>query len=321
MLLRFLVSMFSVGLMSLGAGVASGQHYPTKPIRMVTSAPGGGADYVARVIAGELTAALGQQVVVDNRGGSTIIPTEIVVKAPPDGYTLQLSAGSLWLMPLLQDNVPYDPLRDLSPISLTTSSPSMLVVHPSMPVKSVKELIALAKARPGVLNYAAGVIGSSTHLSSALFEVMAGINMVRVPYRGANPALIALIGGEVDLMFITASSGMPHVKSGKLRALAVGSARPSALAPGLPTMAASGLPGYEYGTTHGVFAPAKTPEAIITRLNQQIVRFLNRADVKAMLFKRGLEVVASSPEELTATMKSEIARMGKVIEVAGIRLR
>jgi len=321
MLPRFVVWVFSVGLMGLDAGVASGQQYPSKPIRMVTAAPGGGADLVARVIAGELTAGFGQQVIVDNRGGSTVIPTEIVVKAPPDGYTLQLSSGTLWLLPLLQDNVPYDPLRDLSPISLTTSSPSILVVHPSMPVKSVKELIALAKARPGVLNYAAGTIGSSTHLSSALFKTMAGVNMVRVPYRGANPALNALIGGEADLMFITASSGMPHVKSGRLRALAVGSAQPSALAPGLPTVAASGLPGYEYGTTHGVFAPANTPKAIINRLNQRIVRFLNRADVKKMLFKRGLEVVASAPEELTATMRSEIARMDKVIRESRIHVQ
>ncbi len=316
---RFVVWAVSVGVIVLGAGAASGQTYPNKPVRIVTAAAGGGADLVARIIAQRLSASLGQLAVVDNRGGSAIIPAEIVAKAPPDGYTLHFSASALWLLPLFQDNVPYDPVRDFAPISLTTTSPAVIAVHPSLPVKSVRELITLAKARPGEINVASGTRGATTYISSELFKVMAGVNVASIPYKGAGPALNAVIGGEVHMIVITASSVMPHVKSGKLRALAVASAKPSALAPGLPTAAAAGLPGYESGTIHGIFAPAKTPESIIIRLNQEIVRFLNDADTKAKMFGFGLEAVGSSPGELMSTIKSEIARISKMIKDAGIR--
>jgi tripartite-type tricarboxylate transporter receptor subunit TctC len=195
----------------------------------------------------------------------------------------------------------------------------VLAVHPSVAANSVKELIALAKARPGELNYASGTLGSTTHLATELFKVMAGINIVRVPYKGAGPALVALAAGQVQLMFFPASSGTPYLKTGRIKGLAVASAQPSALAPGLPTVMATGLPGYESGTFHLVFAPAKTPEAIITRLNQEIVRYINRPDVKEKLFSSGLEIVGSSPKQSTSTIKAEMDRMGKVIKDAGIR--
>ncbi|MBI4189464.1 MAG: tripartite tricarboxylate transporter substrate binding protein [Betaproteobacteria bacterium] len=312
---RFAVWMFSVGMMVLGAGVVSGQEFPNKPIRMVTSPPGGGADFASRLIAQGLSGPLGQQVIVDNRGG--IIPMEIVSKAPPDGYTLLLSA-SLWLTPLLQ-NTPYDPVRDFSPITLVGNSPNVLVVHPSLPVKSVKELIALAKARPGELNYASGATGASTHLAAESFKSMAGVDIARIPYKGNGPALNALIGGQVQLMFATAGSVTPHLKSGRLKGLAVTSARPSALAPGLPAVTTSGLAGYESAAPYGIFAPAGTPATLINRLNQEIVRVLKQADVKDRFFNSGIEIVGSSPEGLAATVKSEMARSGKVIKDAGIR--
>lgn len=311
----------SVALTVMGSGAVSGQDYPNKSIRIVAPGAGGGADFVARFIAQHLSASLGQPVIVDNRSGSAVIPAELVAKAPPDGYTLHFSASALWLLPLFQDNVPYDPVRDFAPISLTTVSPAAIMVHPSLPVKSVGELIALAKARPGVINCASGTKGSTTYVSAELFNAMAAVDIVRIPYKGAGQALSEVVGGQVDMIVITASSGMPYVRSGRLRALAVASAKRSALAPGVPTAAEAGLPDFETGTVHGLFAPARTPEPIIVRLNQEIVRFLNDPDTKQKLFRRGLDVVASSPAELMANVKSERARIGKMIKEAGIRAK
>jgi len=311
---RFAAWMLSVGLMVSGAGVVSGQNYPNKPIRIVTSEPGGGNDIVARLVAEGLTASLGQRVIVDNRG---IIAAEIAAKATPDGYTLLIYGSNIWLMQYLRDNVPWDPLRDFAPLTVAVNLPNILVVHPSLPVKSVKELVELAKAKPGELNYAAGTIGVSPHLAAELFKALAGVNIVRVPYKGGGPALNGLIGGEVHLMFPNAGSVMPHIKSGRVRALAVSTAQPSALAPGLPTVAAS-VPGYETGAVICVFAPARTPAAIVDLLNREIVRVLNGAIVKERLFNSGSEVVANSPREFAAFIKSDMARMGKVIRDAGI---
>ena len=309
----------TISLLALGTSLVSGQTYPNKPIRVIAPEAGGGADLAARIIAHGITGSLGQQVIVENRGGSAIIPAEIVARAQPDGYTLLFSANAHWLLPLFQENVPYDPLKDYAPISLTTTSPAVITVHPSLPVKSVKELVAFAKARPGQINSASGTKGSTTYLSAELFRVMTGADIVGVPYRGAGPALNAAIGGQVDMIIITASSVMPHVKQGRLRALAVASAQPSALAPGLPTAAAAGLPGYESGTVHAIFAPAKTPDAIVSLLNQEIVRFLNSADAKEKLLGAGLEIVGSSPADLTTGIKSEVVRIGKMINSAGGR--
>ncbi|MBI4188930.1 MAG: tripartite tricarboxylate transporter substrate binding protein, partial [Betaproteobacteria bacterium] len=269
-----------------------------------------------------LTASFGHQqvVIVENRGGSPAIAGETVAKATPDGYTLLLGTNSLWILQLIQ-NTPYDTLRDFSPLTIASRSPNILVVHPSLPVKSVKELIALAKAKPGALSYASGPVGSAPHLAPELFKAMAGVDIVRIGYKGGAPALNGLIGGEAQLMFAVASGGVmtTFVKSGRLRALAVTTAQPSELAPGLPTVAASGLPGYESDTIAGMLAPARTPARLINRLNQEIVRVLNRADVKERLFNVGTEVVSGSPAEFAAVLKSEMAKWGKVIKDAGIR--
>ena len=244
---------------------------------------------------------------------------DIVVKAAPDGHTLLLHAGNIWLAPLLRDHVSYDPLRDLSPVTLTSTAPNILVVHPAVPANSVKELIALAKARAGAMNYSSGSTGSSSHLAAELFKAMAGVNIVRITYKGTGPALTALLAGEVQAMFPSAGGVVPHIKSGKLKAMAVTSAQPSALFPGIPTVAASGLPGYESASVAALFAPAKTPAVIINRLNREVVRFLRTTEASERFLSSGVETVGSSPAQLAATIKSDIARMGKVIKDAGIR--
>ena len=313
---RFVMGMFSVGMMVFAAGVVSGQNYPDKPIRIYTPQAGTSVDSTLRLVAGSVTGSLGQRIIVENRG---IIGVEIVARAPPDGYSLINYTNPLWLMPLFRDDMSWDPVKDFSPISLTVSTPTVLVVHPSVPVKSVKELIALAKARPGELNYASTSTGNANHISAELFKAMAGVNIVRVNYKGGAQAVSDLIAGQVHLQFGSAGVVMPWVKLGRLRALAVASAEPSALAPGLPTVAAAGLPGYESTASTALFAPAKTPAAIINRLNQEFVRTLNRAEVKERLFNAAIEVVASSPEQLAATIKSEMATIGKVVKDAGLR--
>ncbi len=313
---RTLAWMIPVAVMLFSAGLAPAQSYPEKPIRIMTSQIGGGNDLVARLIAQGISGPLRQQVIVDNR--ATLLAAELVSKAPPDGYTLLVATGSLWLAPFLQ-KVRYDAVKDFAPISLVASTPNILVVHPSLPVKSVGELIALAKARPGELDYASGSAGSTSHLGAELFRVLAGVNMVRIPYKAAGPAVIALVGGQVQLMFATAGSVAPHLKSNRLRALAVTTAQPSALFPGLPTVAASGLAGYESVTLTGTWAPAGTPKRIISRLNEEIVRALNTEEMKERFIGAGSEIVASSPEQFAAAITSDMAITGKLIKDAGIR--
>ena len=315
---RFTVWMCLVSLMVAGAGEVSSQAYPIKPIRIVTSQPGGSSDFSARLVAQGISGPLGQSVIAENRGGP-IISAQIVSNATPDGYTLMANGGSFWVGPLLQ-KMPYDPVRQFSPITSTTVYPNILVVHSSVLVTSIKELIAYAKAKPGGLSYAAAQVGSSTHLAGELFNVMAGVRIVGVPYKGAGLALTSLMAGEVQVMFASATAVAPHIKSGRLNALAVTSAEPSALFPGLPTVAAAGLPGFEAGSRQGIWAPAKTPEAIVKRLNQEIVRFLTMPAVKERLLSMGIEAAPSSPEQFAAIIKSEMVRMGKVIKDAGIRV-
>lgn len=299
-----------------GAHAADGQNYPNRVIRIVTTETGGGSDFNARMIAQGLTVSLGQQVIVDNRPGT--LSTEAVARAAPDGYTLLFNGSTVWLLPFLRDNVPYDPVKDLSPVTLATRAPSILVVHPSLPVKTVKELIALAKTRPGEINYAAGVIGAPPHIAGELFKARAGVNIVQVNYKGIGLAFNDVIGGQVQLMFPTAGSVMPHIRSGRLRALAVTTLEPSALVPGLPTVASS-VPGYESTAPLAVFAPAKMPAALINRLNQEIVRVLNSSEVKGKFLNVGIEPVGSSPDELAARIKSDMIILGKLIKDAGIR--
>ena len=311
--MRFFVLVSAVAF----CGAVHAQEFPTRPVRIVTSAIGGTTDLVARLIAQGLTASLGQQVIVDNRP-TGIIPGEIVVKAPPDGYTLLFSGSSLWMMPLLQ-KVPFDPVKDLAPIALGSSTPNLVVVHPSLPATTVKDLIALAKAKPGALNYGSGATGASSHLGAELFKYMAGVNIVRIPYKGQGPAVLGLLGGEVQMSFATSASVAAHIKSGKLRALAIGTAKPSALAPGLPTVAESGLPGYQSASNAGMFVPVRTPARLITLLNREIVQALNKQEVKDLLFRDGTEVIGGSSQEFAASIKAEMASLGKVIKAAGIR--
>jgi tripartite-type tricarboxylate transporter receptor subunit TctC len=310
--------MLTAVLMACGASAAVAQAYPTKTLRMLTAELGGGSDLSARLIAQGLSASLGQQVIVDNRVGGIII-ADIAAKAAPDGYTLFTYSSTLWLIPLMRSQTPYDPLTDFAPITLVGSSPMVLVTHPSVPVASVKDLIALAKAKPGDLNFATGPSGAIPHLSAELFKSMAGIDIVHIPYKGVGLAVTDVIGGRVQIMFPNASAALPHTKSGRLRGLAVTSAQPSALAPGFPTLAASGLPGYECVAMYAVFVPAKTPVPLVKRLNQEIVHLLTRPDVREKFLLASTEVIASSPEALTATMKSEMDRMGRVIKAAGIK--
>ncbi len=307
---------YALGLLALAAGEAAAQDFPIKPIRILTADAGGGNDLAARLIAQGIAGSLGQNVIVENRPAN--IAGEFVAKAPHDGYILLLTSSSFIVAPLMQ-KVPYDPVSDFLAISLATTSPNVLVVHPSVPAKSVKDLVALAKARPGELNYGSGPNGTSSHLAAELFKAMAGINIVRISYKGGGPAVNALIAGEVQVMLGTTGTTLPHVRTGRLRALAVTSAEMSPLAPGLPTVTAAGVPGYQSVSFNGLFAPARTPAVVINRINQELVRFLKTPEARERLLNAGMDPVASSPEQFAAMIKSEMATMGKVIRDAGIR--
>ena len=306
-----------VPLMVLAANGVLAQEFPSKVVRIFATGAGGGGDIVARTIGQELASVWGQQVVVENRNG--VVANETVAKAPADGYTLLIQSTGLWLFPLMRNDATWDALRDFAPVTLAISQPNILVVHPSLPVKSVKELIALAKARPGELNYSTGNIGSTTHLASELFNSMAGVRIVSILYKSTATALIDLIGGQVQMMISNAASVTPHVKAGKLKALAHTFSRPTALAPGLPPVSAA-LPNFEAVTILGIFAPAGTPPAIVNRMSREMARALNKAEVKDKLFNIGMEAVGGSPEQLQAAVKGEIVKWGKVIKDSNIRL-
>jgi tripartite-type tricarboxylate transporter receptor subunit TctC len=269
------------------------------------------------VIAQTISGTLGQPVVTDNR--PNILGIEFVAQARPDGYTLLVTANVFWLTPLMH-KVSYDPQRDFAPIALPATSPNVVVTHPSLPVKNIRELIAFVRARPGELNFAAGSKGSASHLAAEMFKVMAKLNMVFVPYKGAGPALNDTVAGQVQLLFSNLAAARPHVKTGRLRPLAITSAQPSMLAPELPTVASAGLPGYESEAIYGVFGPAGTPSAIVQRLNQEVTRALQRTDVRERFFNAGSQIVAGSASDLSTRVASEVKRMGKVIAQAGIRL-
>lgn len=301
------------------AGSALAQDYPVKPIRLLTAGAGGGSDITARVIAQGLSARLAQPVVVDTRVGGVII-AEIAAKAYPDGYTLLVYSSTLWVLPLMQERPTYDVFKDFSPIAVIGSSPMVLVVHPGVPAKSVQELIALAKMKPRELNFATGPVGATPHLAAELFKAMAGVELVQVAYRSVAAGVTDVLGGRVQLMFPNAGAAMPQIKAGKLRGLGVASLKPSPLAPGLPAISEAGLPGYEAISTYGMVAPAKTPAALIKRLNEETVRVLTSPDVKEKLLSTGVEVIASSPEGLVKQMKADTLVLGKVIRAAKIRL-
>jgi tripartite-type tricarboxylate transporter receptor subunit TctC len=294
---------------------AKAQAFPSRAIRIITYPAGGGADFGARVLADGLTSNSHWQAIVDNRAGG-VIQGELLMAAPPDGYTLLYAGTALWLTPFTQKTVPYDPVHDFAAVSMTAIAPNILTIHPSLPVRSVRQLIALAKARPGELNYTSGPDGNPNMLAGELFKSMAGINLVRVNYSGQGPAVIALLSGEMQIGFSSAPSAMQYVKSGRLRALAVTTAQPSPLAPGLPTMAASGLPGFEVVSTYGVLAPLKTAASVISTLNREVVRALNTPEVKAKFLSVGTQTAPSTPNEFQDAIKSEMAKFGKVIKEA-----
>jgi tripartite-type tricarboxylate transporter receptor subunit TctC len=302
-------------VLACAAGAAIAQEYPAKAVRIVTAPAGGGNDFSARLVARGISGPLGQQVIIDNR--PTVLAPEIVAKAAPDGYTLLLNGSSHWIGPMVE-RVSYDPVRDFAPVTLVDRTPVILVVHPSLPVKSVKQLVALAKSRPGQLNFSSGAPGTSNYLGGVLFNYYAGVSITHIPYKGAAPAMIAVMSGETQLMFASAGGSMTHVKSGRLRALAVGSERPSELAPGLPTIAESGARGYVCETLHAMFLPAGTPAAIVARIHQETDRYLRSPEGKGHFLKGGVEAVSSTPEQMAATMKSEIATIGKVLKAAGV---
>lgn len=297
------------------------QAYPTKPIRfLVPFAPGGGNDVVARLIGGKLSEAWNQQVVVDNRGGAGgNIAAEIVAHSAPDGYTIFLFNSANAIAPSLYKSVPFDPLKDFEPVILISTSPFVLVVHPSMPAHSVKELIALAKAKPKGYVYASGGNGSSTHLAAEQFKQMAGIDMVHVPYKGAGPAFVDLLAGQVTLYFSSIPPALPYVKSGRVRALAISSERRSQLWPDLPTISETGLPGYESGASYGLVTPARTPAVVVRKLNAEVSRILSEPDVRSRLASQGMDIAAGTPQDFARFMKVEIAKWAHVIKASGAR--
>jgi tripartite-type tricarboxylate transporter receptor subunit TctC len=314
---HWIAALLPPAVMVLGGGLALAQDYPTRAIRIVAGPPGGANDFAARLIVKGLTEKVGGwQVVVDNR--STIVAPEVVLRAGADGYTI-LIAGGTFITGHLIEKLSYDPVRDFAGITLTHRQPNILVVHPSLPVKSVKELIALAKARPGQLNYASSAVGATNHLAGEMFKVMTGARIMRINYKGVGPAVNSVLSGEVHLMFANLAAVAPYLQGGRLRSLAITSAEPSALRPGLPTMAAAGLPGFEAVVMTGIYAPAGTPAAIVTRLNQEIVRAIHLPDIKEKFSNIGIDTVGSSPQELMAAMKLEIARTAKLVKEAGIR--
>jgi tripartite-type tricarboxylate transporter receptor subunit TctC len=296
--------------------------YPSKAIRLtVPYAPGGATDIVARYIGQRLNEALGQSVLIDNRGGASgTIGTDLVAKAAPDGHSLLVTNVGLAFNATLFQKLPYDTQRELAPVSLLASQPNILLAHPSLPVKTVKDLLALAKARPGAINYSSGGNGSGTHLAAELLKLKTRIDIVHIPYKGAGPALTDLVGGHVQIMVSTLSPALPHVQAGKLRPLAVTSITRSPALPEVPTLAAAGVPGYEFNTWHGLFAPSATPRPVIDRLNGELKKILSSPVVREKYAALGVEVAFNSPEAFAALLKSEIDKWGEVVRVAKIQI-
>lgn len=299
------------------ASSALAQSYPSRPVRILTAEPGGGSDIASRILAPALTARLGQQVIVENRVGGVII-SELAAKATPDGHTLLVYSNALWLLPYMRTETPYA-LSDFKPISLLVSAPMLLTVHPSVPAQSAEEFIALTRSKPGAYSYASGPIGASPHLAGELFKAMAGVDLLHVPFKGVGLAINDVIGARVNMMFLSTGSSSAHVKAGRLRALAVTSMKPSPLAPGVPTLTSSGVPGYEMLTIFGLFVQAKAPAATLARLQSDVIGAMQSAEVKDRFGGINMEAVGSSSAEFMAVMRGEMDRLGKVIKERGIR--
>jgi len=302
---------------------AGAQEYPTKPIRLViTYPPGGNTDLVGRALALKLGEFMGQQVVVDNRGGAGgVLGSMITAQSAPDGYTIMLgtSAGMV-INPLLSRKLTYDPVKDFAPVSMVVIVPQLLVINPQLPVKNVRELIAFAKAKPGYLNAGSSGVGTPNHFGTELLKWLAGVDIVHVPYKGGAPALTDLLGGQIQMAFSSVPAVLPHIKAGRLVALGVGSAKRSPALPNIPTIAEAGVPGYEYTTWYGIFAPAKTPRTLIARLNAEIVKAMETPDIKDRFTALGGDPDPGTPEELRAYMANESAKWAKIIKAANIRV-
>jgi len=307
--------------MALVATVAGAQTYPAKPLRIIVPFQSGGSvEPIARLVAQKLTAAFGRPVLIENRpGAGGMVGTEYVAKSAADGYTLLATPSAFVMNAALYDKASYDPVKDFEAVATLASYPLLLVSHPSLPVRSVKALVALAKAQPGELNYSSGGIGTSNHIAAELFGSLAGVRLAHVPYKGGGPAFTALVGGEVHIMFVASQTATPLLKSGKLRVLGVTTAKRSPFFPDVPTIADSGVPGYEVNSWSALLAPAGTPSAIVKSLNAEIAKGLREPDASALLEKQGLEVSASPPEEVASMIRAEAAKWTKVIRAMGIK--
>ncbi len=303
------------------SGAVFAQNYPTKPVRLIVpTSPGGGTDISARTIAPKLSEYLGQQIVVENRAGaSTMIGNELVARAAPDGYTLLMGISSLAILPYIHAKVPYDVAKDYAPVSQVVQLPNMMVSHPSLPARSIKELIAFARMRPGQINFAAGSVGSNPHLAMELFLSVTGLKMVHVPYKGQGPALIDLMAGHVPLAMANILGALPHVRDRRLHAIGVTSAKRTTVAPDIPSIAESGVPGYEVVQWFGVLAPANTPRDIVARLHAVIVRTVQDPGIKQRFMGDGGETMGNTPEEFAAVIRADLGKWEKVIRNAGIK--
>ena len=319
---RWTFAAWVFAVLAVGAGFAGAQNYPTKPVRVIVPfAPGGSTDIVARLLAPRLSENLGQSVVVENRaGGGTTIGMEHVAKSPPDGYTLGVATLTFALNPSLFAKLPYNTEKDFAPVSLVSIVPFVMAIHPSVPARSVKQFAALAKAQPGALNYSSSGIGSASQMAAELFKYMTGTNMVHIPYTGGGPATVALLSGQVSLFVMSIPGGLAHFKSGRLIPLGVTSAKRDPTLPDVPSVAESGLPGYELLEYQGIVAPAATPRPVIARLQQEIVKSLAAPDLKERFTTSGAYAVGSTPEELADHIRKEINAWAKVIKAAGIKL-
>jgi tripartite-type tricarboxylate transporter receptor subunit TctC len=313
--------LFAVAVL-LAVVIPAQAQYPVRPVRLIVPfPPGGGTDTMARVVAPKLSEFLGQQVVAENRGGAGAnIGAELAAKSAPDGYTLLLVTITNAIGASVYTKLNYDLVRDFAPITRLATTPHILVVHPSVPVKSVKEFIAFARARPGELAYSSSGSGSTAHLAGELFNSLTGVKTVHVPYKGGGPSMIALVGGEVSVCFATMPSAINYVKSGRLRGIAVTTAQRSPSTPQLPTIAETGIPGYEAGSWYGLSAPAGTPKEVIGRLHAETIKVMGLPDVKERLFNAGFEIVTSTPEQFAAFTRNEIQKWGKIVKAAGLKV-
>jgi len=301
---------------------AQGESYPARPLRLIVAfPPGGSVDVVARLVAPHLSQSLGQPVVVDNRSGASgNIGTELAARAKPDGYTLLIHTIPFVANVHLYSPLPYDPLADFAPVALLSSSPSVLVVHPSVPARSVGELLQLARSKPGALNYSAAGAGTNPHIAGELFNMLGNVDIVAIQYKGGGPALVAVLGGEIGISYPNISEAVPHVSAGRLRALGVTGAKRAAALPEVPTIAESGVPGYEFSTWHGVLAPRGTPAEIVALLNAKLKAALRSPELSARFAQMGLDVIASSPQEFSAHLKNEIEKWGRLIRERRMRV-